>query len=744
MRECLSEYNGNFHYALGKVGQLPIFNEDLFKSNLIPPHFCRSDLYLCGKYNIMSFVHLHTHTKYSIMDGQSSIENLFNRAEELGMSGLAITDHGNMYGVKEFFNFAQKHPTVKPIIGCEIYLTCHYDHRLKDKEHEEYYHLILLAKNYNGYRNLMKIVSIGHIEGMYNGKPRVSHQVVEKYAGDLICCSACIAGEVPRKLIAGDMEAAEKAVEWHRKVFGEDYYLEVQLHKPEVPGRSLEMYEKQLVVNEGIFRIAEKTGIKVIATNDVHFVSKEDGPAHDRLICLTTNANLDAQDGKRYTRQEYLKSEEEMAALFSGHPEVIDNTLEILDKVEKYSIDRELVLPIFKIDTDFLKEIDKYLVRYKDVIDAGRCDKNGNDRGIEFTHSMAYLCHLCYEGAQRRYGTLTSEQEERIDFELKTISRMGFPDYFLIVQDLVAAARRMGVLVGPGRGSSPGSIVVYCLGITNIDPIKYGLLFEHFMNPDRISMPDIDIDFDDDGRYKVFKYLEDTYGGNRISRVTIFGTTSANMSIKEGFIRQAGVHACAMIMGRDDLTGHIPISIATDKAIGEDVRVSQYEARFVEEVGMLKMDFVGLKVLSIIKECLERVRERHGIEIDIEAIPIDDPETYKLYSRGDTAGVFQFESEGMKQWLRKLQPSRFEDLIAMNALYHPRSMHGKFIEGSTKNGHPKAILDKIWRDWQNNAECATIKSHAVCYAWISYQTAYLKAHYPAEFEAAKLSKDHDK
>ena len=876
----------------------------------------------------MSFVHLHVHTQYSILDGQSSIENLFNRAEELGMPGLAITDHGNMYGVKEFFKFAKKHPSVKPIIGCEIYVTRHYDHKLKDKDHKEYYHLILLAKNYNGYKNLMKIVSTGHIEGMYY-KPRVSHEVVEKYAKDLICCSACIAGEIPRNIINGDMAAAEKAVEWHKKVFGDDYYLEVQLHRTEIPGQSQEVYERQKIALEGIIELSRKTGVKIVATNDAHFVRKEDGPAHDRLICLTTNAFLNDEKRLRYTQQEYLKSEEEMAALFPDHPEFLANTLEVCDKIEKYTIDRGHVLPIFRIDPDFLKDVDKYLEKYKDIIDAGRCDKEGNDRGVDFTHSVAYLCHLCYQGAEKRYGTLDQEQAERIDFELKTISRMGFPDYFLIVQDFISAARRNGISVGPGRGSAAGSAVAYCLGITNIDPIRYQLLFERFLNHDRISMPDIDIDFDDDGRYRVFKYVEDTYGKDHISHVITFGTMAAKMAIKdvarvsnmpvdestrltkmipdrpikvketvelpytdedeeleegfkiiekeeeipdpehegkkikvtrkykkgivekdykptlknclkfvdelrneyengseltkdvikyalklEGCIRQTGVHACAMIIGRGDLTDYIPISIAADKATGEDVWVSQYEGCFIEDVGMLKMDFLGLRTLSIIKECLENIRKRHGIEIDIEKIPIDDPETYALYSRGDTTSVFQFESEGMKQWLQKLEPTRFEDLIAMNALYRPgpmdyipsfvdrkqgrqkieydlpemeeflqdtygitvyqeqvmllsqklagftkgeadklrkamgkkqldvlESLHDKFINGGKKNGHPEKILKKIWKDWRKFAQYAFNKSHATCYAWVSYQTGWLKAHYPAEFQAANLSKN---
>ena len=837
----------------------------------------------------MSFVHLHVHTQYSILDGQASISGLFERAKELGMPALAITDHGNMYGVKEFLKVAKNFPEVKPIIGCEVYVTRHYDHKLKDKDHRGYYHLILLAKNYNGYKNLMKIVSTGHIEGKYYEKPRVCHEIVEQYAQDLVCCSACIAGEIPRAIIAGDMEGALKAIEWHKRVFGEDYYLEVQQHKTEIPGQSQEVYERQLIANAGIYELAEQTGTKVIATNDVHFVRKEDGPAHDRLICLTTNADFDDPDRMRYTQQEYLKSEEEMADMFYDHLETLSNTLEIADKIEKYKVDKDPILPKFDLPEEFMADIDAHLETYKHIIDEGRCDKNGNERGEEFCNSVAYLCHLTYKGAEWRYGdTLTDEQAERIEFELKTICKMGFPDYFLIVQDFIAAARSEGISVGPGRGSAAGSAVAYCLKITNIDPIKYDLLFERFLNPDRINMPDVDIDFDDDGRYRVFQYIEEKYGKDHISHVITYGTMAAKSAIKdvarvsklpieesnrltklvpdkpfeativedgkkvtkefkpklkfcikygdlkaemengtplvkevltyaeklEGCIRQTGVHACAMIIGRGNLTEFIPISIANDKLTGEEVWVSQYDGHYIEEVGMLKMDFLGLRTLSIIKECQANIKKRHGIEFDIEQIPINDPETYALYSRGDTTSVFQFESPGMKEWLIKLQPTRFEDLIAMNALYRPgpmdyipdfverkqgrqpivydlpemeetlqdtygitvyqeqvmllsrklagftrgqadtlRKAMGKklkdvldglkdlFIEGGTKNGHPQDMLEKIWADWEKFASYAFNKSHATCYAWVSYQTGWLKAHYPAEFQAANLTKN---
>ena len=879
----------------------------------------------------MSFVHLHVHTQYSILDGFSDIGKLFSRAEELGMPALAITDHGNMYGVKEFFKAAGKHKDadgqykVKPIVGCEVYVTRHYDHRLKDASHRSYYHLILLAKNSTGYHNLMKIVSLGHIEGSYYGKPRVTHEIIEKYHEGLICCSACLAGEVPKDINAGDLAGARKAIEWHKGVFGEDYYLEVQLHKTQVPGLSLEVYNDQMTANEAIFSLSEEMGVKVVATNDVHFINKEDGPAHDRLICLTTNSMLDDPSRMRYTQQEYLKSEEEMAALFPDHPEVLANTLEIADKVEVYSIDRDHVLPKFRIDPAFLAEIDTHLEKYKDIIDAGRCDKKGNYRGDDFCKSVAYMCHLCYEGAKERYGeVLTDEQAERIDFELKTICRMGFPDYFLIVQDYIAASRAMGSMVGPGRGSAAGSVVAYCLKITNLDPIKYNLLFERFLNPDRISMPDIDVDFED--LTKAHEYVEKQYGADHVSRVITFGTMAAKSAIKdvarisnvsidesnrlakmvpdrlservekeypfnpkfdelkpgfksfekeveiddpdnegqkitvkkmfqkgmeevdvkinlkncyrlvpefkkelaegtpankevleyalqlEGCIRQVGQHACATIIGPDKLTDHIPICLSKDKETGLDVWTSQYDGHYIEDVGMLKMDFLGLNTLSIIHTCLDMIKEGHGVDIDIEAIPIDDKPTYELYGRGDTTSVFQFESEGMKSWLQKLHPTRFEDLIAMNALYRPGPMDyipdfvdrkqglkpieydlpdmeeflaetygvtvyqeqvmllsrklasftkgeadklrkamgkkqiavmmelkDKFMKQGVANGHPEKTLDKIWKDWEKFAQYAFNKSHATCYAWVSYQTAWLKCHYPAEFQAANLS-----
>lgn len=811
----------------------------------------------------MAFAHLHVHTYYSVLDGQASIKSHFKKTQENGQTALAITDHGNMFGVKEFFKVAKDFPDIKPIIGCEVYVNRDGRFTKRGKEDQGAYHLILLAKNLKGYYNLVKIVSIGYTEGFYY-KPKIDREVLEKYHENLICCSACLGGEIPKFINAGNLKEAEETALWYKNLFGEDYYLEVQLHVSQVPGITQETAQLQQQANEEIFKMSQRLGIKTVATNDAHFSRREDGPAHDRLICLTTNTNYSDIRRKRYTQEEYLKTEEEMRALFPDHPEAIDNTMEIVDKIERYKIDRDHVLPLFPIPEEF---------------------QDSND----------YLRHLVYKGAEKKYKTITDECRERIDFELGTIKRMGFPDYFLIVQDFIAAARGMGVWVGPGRGSAAGSVVAYCLGITNLDPIKYNLLFERFLNPDRISMPDIDVDFDDDGRGKVLNYVEEKYGKDHVSHVVTFGTMATKSAIKdlarihevplqesdrltklvpdkfpeeeekyvdengqekvktkkvkvtvenciklvpeikeafenseiagvhdtleyaqklEGTVRNTGVHACAIIIGRDNLTDHIPISIAKDKETGEDMWVSQYEGSFIEDVGMLKMDFLGLRTLSILKEAVSNVKKRHGIDIDIEAIPIDDKKTFELFGRGDTVAVFQFESPGMQKWLRELQPSRFEDLIAMNALYRPGPMdyipdfvarkkgeqaieydlpqmeeilqdtYGvtvyqeqvmllsqklanftkgmadglrkamgkklidkmmelkvKFMEGGEANGHPRETLEKIWKDWTAFAQYAFNKSHATCYAWVAYQTGYMKAHYPAEFMAANLTKN---
>ncbi|MBP9987160.1 MAG: DNA polymerase III subunit alpha [Bacteroidales bacterium] len=840
----------------------------------------------------MGFVHLHVHTQYSILDGAAPIKKLFAAADADGQVALAITDHGNMYGVKEFFKHAKSFPNVKPIIGEEFYVSPNNDRFLRDNPEERRpHHLILLAKNKNGYKNLVKLSSYAFIEGNYQ-RPKIDRKVLEQYHEDLICSSACLAGEIPRAIYAQDIDKAREAIEWYHNLFGDDFYLEVQRHPTQVPNADKKVFMMQQVVNEKIFELAEEYGIKTIATNDVHFVKAEDAVAHDHLICLTFNNDYDDPDRVHYTQQVYLKSQEEMAELFKDHPESVSNTLEIVDKIETYKIDSDPILPKFELPREFTDEIDTYLDKYKDIIDAGRCDKKGNDRGVEFTWSVAYLCELTYRGARMRYGdTLNEEQSQRIEFELKTICMMGFPDYFLIVSDFIQASRDMGTWVGPGRGSAAGSVVAYCLHITNIDPLKYDLLFERFLNPDRISMPDIDIDFDDDGRGEVYHYVERKYGKDHISHVVTFGTMATKGALKdiarirkvdlavsnsltkmvperdwedeqkdedgnklepkkvkvsikeclkrvpefkeaydnggellqqtidyaaelEGSIRQTGVHACATIIGRDDLTNFIPLCTVKDKDGKTDLLVSQYAGSYIEDVGMLKMDFLGLSTLSIQKECLKNIKLTHGIDIDIEAIPIDDKKTYELFGRGDTVAVFQFESEGMQKWLRDLQPDKFEDLIAMNALYRPgpmdfiptyvRRKHGeekivydlapmegilkdtygvtvyqeqvmllsralanftrgeadtlrkamgkkkldvlmglkeKFMEGGKANGHPEETLDMIWKQWYKFASYAFNKSHATCYAWVAYQTAYLKAHYPAEFYAANMSRN---
>jgi DNA polymerase-3 subunit alpha len=844
----------------------------------------------------MAFVHLHVHTQYSILDGAAPIAKLFEKAHEDGQTALAITDHGNMYGVKEFFKYAKKYPDVKPIIGSEMYVSPNDNRFLTDnKEERSPHHLILLAKNMQGYHNLVKLSSYSFIEGFYQ-KPKIDRELLTRYHEGLICSSACLAGEIPRAIYSRNFQKAEDTIKWYKNLFGDDFYLEVQRHKTEVPGADTKVYMMQQVVNEAIFELAAKYDVKVIATNDVHFVRKEDGPAHDRLICLTFNDNYDDPDRIRYTQQEYLKTQEEMAAIFADHPEVCENTLEVAEKVERYEIDSPAILPKFILPDDFTKDIDTYLAKYKDIIDVGLSNTSGAPRGEDFAWSVAYLCHLTYKGAEERYGKeLSEEQANQIEFELKTISNMGFPDYFLIVQDFIAAARAEGTWVGPGRGSAAGSVVAYCLHITNIDPLKYDLLFERFLNPDRINMPDIDIDFDDDGRGNVFRYVEQKYGKDHISHVATFGTMAAKSAIKdvarihqvpleisdrlskiiptrpfeakvpdpdhegkmkektlpvtlpnciqyypefkaayeaaaknnplvketidfaarlEGSIRQTGVHACATIIGRSNLTDYIPLSVVKDKETGENMLVSQYEGSFIEDVGMLKMDFLGLSTLSIQKECVKNIKKSKGIDLDVEKIPLDDKETYELFSNGDTIAVFQFESDGMRKYLRELKPTKFEDIIAMNALYRPgpmdyipdfidrkngrkpieydipvmekylkdtygitvyqeqvmllsRQLAGftrgesdtlrkamgkkikekldqlrpKFIKGGIANGYDEAILKKIWKDWEKFASYAFNKSHSTCYAWVGYQTAYLKTHYRAEFMAANMSRN---
>lgn len=890
---------------------------------------------------MIPFIHLHVHTQYSLLDGQASIPALVDKAIADGMPGIAITDHGNMFGIKEFFNYVEKKngkiksaikdlkkkiaeaeesgdedsaadarseiaglekKFFKPIFGCEMYvandrLNIHTDKRDIGR------HLVVLAKNKTGYKNLIKLVSKAWTEGFYN-HPRTDKYELEAHKEGLIVCSACLGGEIPRLINHGEKEEADRQVKWYKKVFGDDYYIELQRHKATVPRANHETYQIQEVVNPVLIELARKNDIKIICTNDVHFVNESDAEAHDRLICVSTNKNVDDPTRMLYTKQEWMKTTSEMNEIFSDIPEALSNTLEILNKVETYSIDHEPIMPNFRIPEEFGTE-EEYRSRLteKDLFDEFTRDENGNvvlsqadaekkiaklggyDKLYRIKFEADYLRKLAYEGAARRYGSpLPKDIDERINFELHIMKTMGFPGYFLIVQDFIAAAReRLNVSVGPGRGSAAGSCVAYCLGITQIDPVKYDLLFERFLNPDRISLPDIDIDFDDDGRADVLKYVTEKYGEDNVAHIITYGTMAAKSAIKdvarveqlplsesdrltklipqhmpekdgkelkctlrncydyvpefknelqsenrilqetlkyaaelEGNVRNTGVHACGVIICRDPITDWVPVSVAVDKSDPENGKqlVTQYEGRVIEETGLIKMDFLGLKTLSIIKEAIANIKQTHGIDIDIDNIPIDDPKTYKLYCDGRTTGTFQFESAGMQKYLRELQPSTFEDLIAMNALYRPGPMDyipdfiarkhgrspivydipvmekylkdtygvtvyqeqvmllsrllanftrgesdtlrkamgkklidkmnhlkGKFLEGGQANGHDPKVLEKIWADWEKFASYAFNKSHATCYSWVAFQTAYLKANYTAEYMAAVMSRN---
>ena len=805
---------------------------------------------------MIPFVHLHVHSQYSILDGQAPVKALVDKAIANGMRGMAITDHGNMFGIKEFHDYVTKlnkkrgdDEKFKPIFGCEVYVANKDRHEHIDKR-DIGRHLILLAKNLKGYKNLIKIVSHGWTEGFYS-HPRTDHSELEKYHEGIICCSACLGGEVPQLIMNGQMNQAREIIQWFKNVFGDDYYLELQRHKATVARANHETYEKQCLVNDALMQFAKELDIKLICTNDSHFVNEEDADAHERLICLSTGKKLTDENVMMYSKQEWFKTQEEMNEVFADVPEALQNTNEILDKVEIYSIDHAPILPDFPLPDGFDNEDD-------------------------------YLRYLVYEGAKERWPELDEEHRERIDFELETIKNMGFPGYFLIVQDYIRMAPKLGCTVGPGRGSAAGSAVAYCLGITKIDPMKYDLLFERFLNPDRISLPDIDTDFDDDGRAAVLNYVTEKYGAEKVAHIVTYGTMAAKSAIKdvarvedlsvaesnrlakfipsspnempddkngkkykitvknclecfddfraelnnedprvgetirfaeklEGSVRNTGVHACGVIIGRDDITDWVPVSTATDSD-GERIIVTQYEGGVIESTGLIKMDFLGLKNLSIIKEALANIKLNHGVDIDIEKIPIDDPKTYELYCKGQTSGTFQFESAGMQKYLIELHPTCFEDLIAMNALYRPgpmdyipqfinrkqgrepiqydipcmekylketygitvyqeqvmllsrqlagftrgqsdtlRKAMGKkqidkmneletlFYEGGEKNGHDKKVLNKIWEDWKKFASYAFNKSHATCYSWVAYQTAYLKANYPSEYMAAVLS-----
>ncbi|UCG27083.1 MAG: DNA polymerase III subunit alpha [Bacteroidales bacterium] len=782
------------------------------------------------------FAHLHVHSQYSILDGASSIPGLIHKAKENGMSAVAITDHGNMFGVKEFYNIARRNG-IKPIIGCEIYVAKKSRFDRTEKEDRSGDHLILLAKNKTGYHNLVKLVSYAWIEGYYY-KPRIDKELLRKYHDGLIVTSACIGGEIPQTILLEGKDMAKSLILEYKELFGEDFYLELQRHKTGIPEMDREVYERQEVVNRHLLELSGELDIQVIASNDVHFINDEDAEAHDRLICINTGKDLDDPARLRYTKQEFFKTREEMDQLFADVPEALENTIKVAEKVENYKLNQDLIMPDFPLPDGFTDEDE-------------------------------YLRHLTYEGAKVRYGEVSGNLKERIEFELSVIRKMGYPGYFLIVQDFLNAAREKGVSIGPGRGSAAGSVVAYCTQITDIDPIEYNLLFERFLNPERISMPDIDIDFDEDGRDEVLKWVVKKYGMNRVAHIITFGTMAAKMAIRdvarvqklplpeadrlaklvperpgvtlsqayrevrdlydarkagsslvsdtlkyaetlEGSVRHTGIHACGVIIGRDDLVEHVPLCTSKDS----DLLVTQFDGNHVEDIGMLKMDFLGLKTLSIIKDAISNIKDSREIQIDINTIPLDDTKTYELYSRGETTGLFQFESHGMKKYLRELKPNRFEDLIAMNALYRPGPMeyipsfinrkHGKekihydlpimkeflqdtygitvyqeqvmqlsqamagfsggeadslrkamgkkqkkvmdemkekFILGSTGKGYDLNIIEKIWQDWEAFAQYAFNKSHSTCYAFVSYQTAYLKAHFPAEFMAAVLSRN---
>ena len=844
----------------------------------------------------MKFTHFHVHSQYSILDGAASIPGLIEKAKADGQAALALTDHGNMFGIKLFYDTCRQ-KGIKPILGCEAYVarvSLYNKEKPIDRSGE---HLIILAKNLTGYLNLVKLCSTAFCDGFYY-RPRIDKTQLEKHHEGLIISSACLGGEIDQKIMAGDLEGAEKAALWYKNLFGEDYYLEVMRHPAADPKQRAEIYDNQQRCIQEKIKIARKLNIKLIATNDVHFLNEEDAEAHDLLICLNTRKDIDDPTRMRYTRQEWFKTTQEMIDLFPDLPEAIENTQEITDKVEEYELDSDPLMPVFPIPPELGTE-EEYRQKFsqEDLFNEFTRDEKGNvvlteeeankkikklggyDRLYRIKLEADDLKELTMKGVVKRYGENPSpEIMERIIFELHIMKTMGFPGYFLIVQDFIRAARDMGVIVGPGRGSAAGSAVAYCLGITNIDPIKYDLLFERFLNPDRISLPDIDVDFDDAGRQQVLEWVTEKYGADKVSHIVTFGSMAAKMAIKdvarvlklelseanrlakmvpeapkmtlkkaykenpdlekekqslnplisktiqfaetlEGSIRQTGVHACGILISRDPLTDHIPI-MPTE---GESLMTTQYDGHFVEPIGLIKMDFLGLRTLSIIKTCLDNIKKSKHIVLNENEIPLDDEETFKLFTRGDTTGLFQFESPGMKKHLRALQPNRFEDLVAMNALYRPGPMEyipsfirrkhgeepieydhpmmepylkdtygitvyqeqvmlqsralglftrgqsdtlrkamgkkkfellaelkGKFVEGCKNNPDfvqgakekgkdVEELVNKIWGDWEAFASYAFNKSHSVCYAYIAYQTGFLKAHYPAEFMAANLS-----
>ena len=862
------------------------------------------------------FVHLHVHTYYSILDGQSSIKRLVDKAVGNGMRGMAITDHGDMFGIKDFHDYVaginkgrkkEGLEPFKPIFGCEMYVSRYGSKSLRrGKEDQSGYHLIVLAKNYQGYKNLIKLVSRSWVDGYYM-RPRTDREDLELYHEGLIVCSACIAGEVPAKILRGDIAGAREAIEWYHRVFGDDYYLELQRHEVKDPSirANRETFPLQQKANKVLIELANEYGIKLVCTNDAHFVDQENAEAHDHLLCLSTGKELDDPTRMLYSKQEWFKTREEMNEVFADVPEALSNTLEILDKVEIYSIDHDPIMPFFPIPEEFgTEELWRQKFTKEQLFKEFTSDENGEnqlpqeegekkiqklggyDKLYRIKFEADYLAKLAYEGAHRIYGEqLSQEVDDRIRFELHIMKTMGFPGYFLIVQDFINSARdELGVMVGPGRGSAAGSVVAYCLGITKIDPLKYDLLFERFLNPDRISLPDIDTDFDDDGRGRVLKWVEDKYGHENCAHIITYATMATKNSLKdvarvekvplsitnalckaipdrlpdvdgktpkmnlpnaikavpelrdaeasndpalrntikyakmlEGTVRGTGIHACGFIICRDPISDWVPVSTADDPDFKDQkTNCTQYDGHVIESTGLIKMDFLGLKTLSEMKECCAVIKQTRGIDVDLDNIPIDDPKTYELYQQGRTIGTFQFESNGMQKYLRELKPTVFEDLIAMNALYRPgpmgyipqfiRRKHGeepitydipvmekylkdtygitvyqeqvmllsrlladftrgesdalrkamgkkkkdivdamkpKFIEGGKKNGHDPKVLEKIWSDWEAFASYAFNKSHAACYSWVAFQTAYLKANYPAEFMAAIMSRRRD-
>ena len=716
------------------------------------------------------FIHLHVHTQYSILDGQSRIPRLVDKAIADGMKGMAITDHGVMFGIKELCDYCAKVnkgrkkeglEPFKPIIGCEMYVAHRRkEDREKDKGDMSGYHLIVLAKNYNGYKNLIKLVSNSWVDGYYM-RPRTDRADLEKYHEDLIVCSACIAGEVPRKILNGDIEGAREACEWYHRVFGDDYYLELQRHEVTDPSvlANREAFPMQQRANKVLIEMSKEYGIKLVCTNDCHFEDKETAEAHDHLLCLATGKDLDDPNRMRYSKQEWFKTREEMNAIFSDVPEALSNTLEVLDKVEVYSIDHGPIMPFFPIPESFgTEEQLRERVSEEELYHEFTTDENGQnplspeegqkvidrlggyDKIYRIKFEAEYLRYLAYEGAKKLYGDpLPANVDEHVNFELHVMKTMGFPGYFLIVSDFIRAAREeLGVMVGPGRGSAAGSVVAYCLGITKIDPLKYDLLFERFLNPDRVNLPDIDTDFDDDGRGKVLRWVMDKYGHENCAHIITYGSMATKNSIKdvarveklpldranalckaipdrlpdgakmnltnaikytpelqqaefssdiresntikyakmlEGTVRGTGIHACGFIICRDPISNWVPVSTADDPDFpGLKTAVTQYDGHVIETTGLIKMDFLGLKTLSEMKEACKVIKQTTGDVIDLDTLPIDDELTYQLYQRGQTIGTFQFESPGMQKYLRELKPTVFEDLIAMNALYRPGPM----------------------------------------------------------------------